>query len=193
MTTRGTIDLPEALKSMTAGNPELERELNTGLSDTRLVRCLIGMRARAGLSQSDLAKKMGCSQSRISKIEHGKDGRITIEELVAYSKATGFWLEINFSNCKQNAAGMVKHHILLANMLLNNIITLAEKDESMQKGVDKLSIELLLNFCQLLDQQTRKIPNSTFQKLLKTAAGKRKPRTLELNCAMEPEAEIAPA
>lgn len=182
----------EALKVMTRDNPSLERAVQDKLNRTRLVRCLIEMRASAGLSQAEVAKRMNCSQSRISKIEHGFDDDISINELDAYTKAVGFWFEISFSDVKKNAAGLIKYHILRANALLKRIIQLADNDKKILAGANDFSMEMLINFCRLLDDATQKIPDSHFQKMLQLATGKH-PEQFELNCngcCSRPEKEM---
>ena len=166
---------------MTKGEVSLQHAVQEKINQTRLVSCLIEMRANAGLSQADIAEKMHCSQSRISKIEHGSDEEITIGEISAYAKAVGCWFEISFSNSNRNAAGLIKYHIFRANELLNRIIKLAEDDKEMLAGANQFSMEMLLNFCRLLDEATQKLPDSFFQKLLKAAAGTPS-ETFELNC-----------
>jgi transcriptional regulator with XRE-family HTH domain len=57
-------------------------------AQTRLVQELTLMRTRAGLTQAQLAAKMGCTQGRISKIESSLDADLTIGIVQAYAKAT---------------------------------------------------------------------------------------------------------
>ncbi|MEY5026624.1 MAG: hypothetical protein RLZZ244_2152 [Verrucomicrobiota bacterium] len=57
-------------------------------AQTRLVQELTLMRTRAGLSQAQLAAKMGCTQGRISKIESSLDADLTIGIVQAYARAT---------------------------------------------------------------------------------------------------------
>jgi len=181
----------EMLKSMTAGNPELEKEVQDRHNKTRLIRCLIGLRAKSGMSQAEVAKKMNCSQSRVSKIEHGLDEDISIGELNAYSKAVGFWFEISLSDTNQNATGKIKYHIIQANELLKKIIQLADDDEKMLMGADSFSMEMLVNFCRLLDNATQKIPDSSFQKIVRNAHPCNS-STFELNCSNCSEKDLIP-
>ena len=171
----------EMLERMTEGDPSLEQAVREREKKTRLVRCLISMRAKAGLTQSEVAQKMKCSQSRVSKIEHGLDDDISIGELDAYTKAVGFRFELSFTNTSGNAAGLIKHHIITANALLQRIIKLAENDKEMLTGADAFSIEMLVNFCRLLDDTTRNLPNSSLQKILKKAAPE-KTGSFGVNC-----------
>jgi transcriptional regulator with XRE-family HTH domain len=64
------------------------------LSDRRLVKDLMILRAGRGLTQADVAEKMGCTQSRISKLESAKDVDLTLGDLAKYAEAVGFRLTI---------------------------------------------------------------------------------------------------
>jgi transcriptional regulator with XRE-family HTH domain len=65
-------------------------------AQTRLVQELTLMRTRAGLTQAQLAAKMGCTQGRISKIESSLDADLTIGIVQAYARATCSEVELRF-------------------------------------------------------------------------------------------------
>jgi transcriptional regulator with XRE-family HTH domain len=60
------------------------------LRNRRIVKDLMVMRAGRGLTQGDIASKMGCSQSRVSKVESSSDFDLTLGDLVRYASAVGF-------------------------------------------------------------------------------------------------------
>ena len=64
---------------------EIEHEL-------RLAAGLTALREQAGLSQRELAKRLGVSQPRIAAIEHSKN--VTIELLEQYVEAVGGRLQL---------------------------------------------------------------------------------------------------
>ena len=61
----------------------------------QLARALIAARTRAGLSQSQLARRMKTSQSYVARIEGGKV-RPSTDALERFAKATGTRLRIVF-------------------------------------------------------------------------------------------------
>jgi transcriptional regulator with XRE-family HTH domain len=65
---------------------EIEEEL-------RLAAGLTALREEAGLSQRELAKRMGVSQPRVVAIEKARN--VTIDVLEQYIKAVGHRLEVN--------------------------------------------------------------------------------------------------
>jgi DNA-binding XRE family transcriptional regulator len=70
----------------TARVVEIEEEL-------RLATGLTALREEAGLSQRELAKRMGVSQPRVAAIEQARN--VTIDVLEQYIEAVGGSLEVN--------------------------------------------------------------------------------------------------
>ena len=59
---------------------------------TRLIDQLIVARVAAGLTQSQMAAKLRCSQSRISKIEDSQDADLSLGDIQAYARTVGLKL-----------------------------------------------------------------------------------------------------
>ena len=59
----------------------------------QMARILIAARARAGLSQTEVAQKMGTSQSTIARLESG-NGKPTLNTLEKFAEATGMEVQI---------------------------------------------------------------------------------------------------
>ena len=57
------------------------------IAERAIVSQLIAMRLKRDLSQGDIAKEMGCTQSRVSKLENGLDKNLTFADIEAYLKA----------------------------------------------------------------------------------------------------------
>ena len=65
-----------------------------GLSaKTRLVDRLIIARVKSGLTQTQLAGRLKCSQSRVSKLEDSVDADLTLGEVQAYARGVGIKVE----------------------------------------------------------------------------------------------------
>ena len=82
--------------------------LDQQIDEQRMATTLFLMRNREGLTQAQLAERMGCTQSRVSKLEHASLSSISVQDLIDYSTALGADLNIVFQ--KMDAAAMVKHH-----------------------------------------------------------------------------------
>jgi predicted XRE-type DNA-binding protein len=68
------------------------------LAERRIIKQLMVQRAAKGLSQKDLAERMHCTQSRISKLESSTDGELSIAEVRLYAAAVGLELSVAFSD-----------------------------------------------------------------------------------------------
>ncbi len=62
---------------------------------TRLIDQLILARVAAGLTQAQLAAKLRCSQSRISKIEDSQDADLSLGDIQAYARIVGLKLQLD--------------------------------------------------------------------------------------------------
>jgi predicted XRE-type DNA-binding protein len=61
---------------------------------TRLVDQLILARVAAGLTQGQLAAKLRCSQSRISKMEDSEDAELPLGDLKEYAAVVGLKVKV---------------------------------------------------------------------------------------------------
>jgi predicted XRE-type DNA-binding protein len=62
---------------------------------TRLIDQLILARVDAGLTQAQMAAKLRCSQSRISKIEDSQDSDLSLGDIQAYARIVGLKLQLD--------------------------------------------------------------------------------------------------
>ena len=73
-------------------DPEFQREFEALRPEFKLARQLIEARTRAGLSQRDLAVRMGTSQPTVARLEGGH--KPSLKTLERYAKALGMEVEI---------------------------------------------------------------------------------------------------
>ena len=69
-------------------SPEFVSGLEERLEARQLVKMLVVLRTRANLTQVQLAEKIGCGQSRISKLENGMDSDVSFGDVWNYLQAT---------------------------------------------------------------------------------------------------------
>lgn len=77
--------------------PEFVAELQARLIARQTVKWLSVMCCRAGLSQKELAEKMGCSQPKISKIKSGVDKDLKLSDIIAYLELTSHKARLEFA------------------------------------------------------------------------------------------------
>lgn len=75
------------VKEEALADPEVKREYDELEDEFRLIRAMLDARAKAGLTQADVAERMGVSQPAVSKIESGKV--TSLKTLENYAKAVG--------------------------------------------------------------------------------------------------------
>jgi len=73
-------------------DPEFKREYDALEEEFAIANELTGARAKAKLSQAQVAKRMGTSQSAVARIESGRSP--SLNSLRRYAKAVGRKLEI---------------------------------------------------------------------------------------------------
>ena len=76
-------------------NPEYQVAYDALEEEFTLVRALIKARARAGLTQEQVAQRMGTTQAVIARLEGGRV-RPSTRTLERFAKATGTRLKISF-------------------------------------------------------------------------------------------------
>jgi transcriptional regulator with XRE-family HTH domain len=127
------------------------------ITERQVIKLLISLRALADKSQGDIAKTMGCSQSRISKLESAKDGDLRLEDFHAYLIALGYDMKIVIAKREQTAFDEVKYHALSIKRLLDHFAQLAGDDETMAHGVLKAIGETWYNVAKMLEDSVRKL------------------------------------
>ena len=86
----------EVFKARMLANPEVKREYDALEAEFEIAAELIRARARAGLSQAELAERMGTSQSAIARLESGRT-LPSAKTLLRFAKATGSKVELRLS------------------------------------------------------------------------------------------------
>lgn len=98
----------------------LKKELKEDLQDKTLAHKLYGMRCAAGITQTEMAKLMGCKQGRISKLENAGLNSIKVGDLLAYTKALGLNLLIGFRK-GDTSKERIKYDILGINKQIDQL------------------------------------------------------------------------
>ncbi|MBN9347734.1 MAG: helix-turn-helix domain-containing protein [Devosia sp.] len=83
-----------ALKAKLLKNPEVRREYEAADAEYAIIEALIRARTSAKLSQSEVAKRLGTTQSAIARLEGGNVSP-SLSTLRRYAEATGSRLQID--------------------------------------------------------------------------------------------------
>ncbi|HBM16126.1 MAG TPA: hypothetical protein DD381_07290 [Lentisphaeria bacterium] len=128
------------------------------LKNRKISQFLFTMRCRSGLNQSELAKKINVTQSKISKIESSADDKISVKDLSMYADALGLQLEVGFRNKKTKIFDLVKYHAFRIKEHLDELCKLAGDDATIQKGVMLAHGETLFNVTNMIASNLEKFP-----------------------------------
>ncbi len=79
-------------------DPSFKREFEVGMVKLRLAVRIAELRKKAGLTQADLAKRVGVSQGFISQLEMADTENYELKTLKKISEAIGMVLVIGFMN-----------------------------------------------------------------------------------------------
>ncbi|WP_337183240.1 helix-turn-helix transcriptional regulator [Shinella sp.] len=82
------------LKKKLMDNPEFRQEYEKADAEFGLIETLVHARTKAKLSQAEIAKRIGTTQSAIARLEGGGVSP-SLSTLRRYAEATGAKLEIN--------------------------------------------------------------------------------------------------
>jgi transcriptional regulator with XRE-family HTH domain len=148
---KSVIDLVEDIIE----DEEFKEELKKDLQDKSLAHKLFGMRCAAGITQSEMAEKIGCDQSRISKLENAGLYSIKVGDLLAYTKALELNLSIRFHK-SANAADCIKFHVLEVKKQMDYLAGLAHGDSEICNSITKFFgdtfIDIINNFLESVEK-----------------------------------------
>lgn len=95
MAKRKKTEVMEWLDSVMA-DPETARAVEERMAEMRIEQELVALREKNGLSQRDLAERIGTSQPYIAKLESGRVKNLGLKTLAKYAAATGTRLTVRF-------------------------------------------------------------------------------------------------
>jgi transcriptional regulator with XRE-family HTH domain len=139
-------------------SPDFADAFEKRLAERQLIKKLIVLRTRCGLSQEELATRLNCTQSKISKLENGKDSDIRIGDLLAYAAAAGYHMEFIFAEDDVTIADEVKYHFFQTTSLMEKMVHLANVDEAIAKGIAGFFGEACCNFMKMLIDKVKALP-----------------------------------
>lgn len=136
---------------------QFHSELKNEIESKTLAKALFAIRCSKGITQEELAKRLNCSQGKISKLENSTIEGIKVSDVVAYAKAMKLQLTICFHN-RLTATQWIKFHVFEIKRHLDHLVKLAHKDEDIHKGVRCLIGETLYNFFKVVKQSVELLP-----------------------------------
>lgn len=125
------------------GSPDLTEDLVKEHSATRIADYLNSERIRQGLSQRDVAKRMGVSASKICRIEDSYDRDLSYADIESYAKALGVEVEIAFNRFADNDIRQSEGLVYRIDALLGKLRAFVPDAEAFQHAVDDFAGRVL--------------------------------------------------
>ncbi len=121
-------------------------ELDGHLADYNVSRTLCALRCSQNMTQEGLAKRAGCTQSKISRIENSRNDRLKLDDLAIYARAFNMQVSIDFAQESSTADAIGR----LARQITSGLDEVAERvkqegaaDESAKKPYEEFLFNML--------------------------------------------------
>jgi transcriptional regulator with XRE-family HTH domain len=152
----------EVVKNLT-DDKKFHEDFKNQVFDKMLSKTLFAMRCSKGITQAEMAEKLNCTQSRVSKLEHSGLDAIKVSDLVSYAQALGLKMSIAFHE-EMTSVESVKFHAFEIKKHLDHLADLAHRDDDIFEGVKDFYNEYLLNILRLFKQSETKLAKKKPQK-----------------------------
>jgi len=139
-------------------SPEVRSAVAKLDKETAVIECLIQARRDAGLTQQQMAEKIGKTQGAISKLESSSDSDVTIDELFSYAKATGQNFNLMIGK-PMNHIASVKYHAFGIKDHLSKLAKEAHRNEEVEQAVQAFFGEAFFNILTILSKCSDEMPN----------------------------------
>lgn len=124
------------------------------ISERSLANFLCFLRNKSGLTEQELAKKIGVSTGEVERLESAPDAEISICDLAKFSMGLGLNLQINVGKMqKLNLAEKIDYHLRAVIELSKKLSALCKEDQMMLRG----AAEVLLGGTTSLVNETKTI------------------------------------
>lgn len=139
-------------------NAEVREDVHNELQARRIVRRLVSLRTCAGLSQTQVAEKIGCSQGKVSKLERSQDDNISLGELRKYAEAVNCKLHIGIAHKELKPVDQVKVLAFAIHRRMKDMAQLAHVDQDIGRAVATFFGEVFYNMSRLITDAAGGLP-----------------------------------
>jgi transcriptional regulator with XRE-family HTH domain len=144
--------------SETSDDPSFKEVFEAKLRARRIVKDLMIQRAAHRLSQKEIADKIGCTQSRISKLETTNDADLRLGDLARYADALGLRVNIVLEPKDCTPVTRIKKFAFQIKHELDRLANFAARDHLIARGVSNFLGEAFFNMVNILQESARKLP-----------------------------------
>lgn len=130
------------------GEKETVKQVTENIKNYSISQNLTILRAKANLSQSEMAKKMKTSQSFFSKLESASNDQIKVDDMCTFLATLGYETTITISK-PQNIAQKIKASYCQLVDLVKELQKYAVNDDAILEGIASFEIEATQNMLNL--------------------------------------------
>jgi transcriptional regulator with XRE-family HTH domain len=141
-----------------SGDHELAERVAEDARRNAITHFLFGIRSSRGVSQAEMAAKLGCSQSRVSKLENGEDDELRLGDLRSYLRCLDHDLMLVICPRQWTLAERIKFFACNIRSCLKRMVGLAEKDATIRDGVSHFHVEAFHNLVKIVLDSARNVP-----------------------------------
>lgn len=147
------------LVKATATDDGQVREFDRHIKGAVIVNALIRTRAAAGMTQADVAERMTCTQSAVSKLEHAADAELTLQDIASYLHATGGHLNLGIGK-QPNRVERIKELAICLKGELESLADLSSNsdDPPIRQSINGFFGEAWFNLFKILCDTTSRLP-----------------------------------
>ena len=138
---------------------EVVKEFEEIRAATRLSRQLAAIRLKAGLTQQEMAERLGVSQGCISKWESEEDDALEVRVLKLYAEVTGEKIALMIGRPMSHVEA-IKSHAFAMRARLRALAALAHQDEELECRIQAFFGEAFFNILHILGQAQQEMPKS---------------------------------
>lgn len=146
----------------TAG-PRFAKAFAKHQAERMMVNSMTTMRCLKHVSQVDLAKRMGCAQSKVSKIESSVDADLSFDDIVRYAVSLGYSVNLSLSPHKKRGVDRIRHHLDCMKRELELLVEAAGDDECIGPGVESFAVQTVQRMVEQIDVTLDKLPHRKHQ------------------------------
>lgn len=138
---------------------EVQKKVKELECETRVADHLARLRQAAGITQEEMAKILGVTQSAISKLESAKDVDLTLGEIRGYARATDQRIGLAFGKPLTHVQS-VKCHAMAMKQDLEELAQIANRHDELEKDIQGFFGEAFFNILTILAECSEKLPGS---------------------------------
>lgn len=155
-----------------AGEEDVKKQVETEIENSLIVSNMLQMRVCKGVTQKELARRMGCDPSKISRMEAGNDLQLKMGDVIQYLSVLDVSISLLFEDTSLPAAGQIKQHVYAIQEQLEKLVKIARQVDGDEEIITKIHAfcgEVLFDFlkkfgdsydqlCQVSGRMTRMTP-----------------------------------